>query len=159
MAANDNGELPKDTYEIDLDSYPIVIVNHWGTLTDAQYAAYLQEMSDIPQALRQKRGNNWIFGDRMVLVYDGTHAQPPSANQRKMQADWIAANMDMVRAGTVGLAFVAPSFMLRGVIQAVFWLQPPLYDYVICGSLLEAYNWAEDKLDQSGVRRPERAAV
>ena len=134
------------TIDVDVDSFPIVMVTQWGAVSDEVYAAHLEEMGRLEERIRVLDRRD--FGDKMVMVYDASHASPPTARQRKMQAEFIAANEDRIQGATLGFAFVAPSVGLRGVIQAIFWLQPPLYDYRICSNLLEAYNWADDKLEE-----------
>jgi hypothetical protein len=47
------------------------------------------------------------------------------ASQRQFTAEWIKRNADLSRASSVGGATVTPSSILRGIITALYWLQPP----------------------------------
>jgi hypothetical protein len=48
------------------------------------------------------------------------------ASQRRYTAEWIKRNADLVKVSSVGGATVTPSPVLRGIITAVYWIQPPI---------------------------------
>jgi hypothetical protein len=47
------------------------------------------------------------------------------AGQRKLAADWMKRTAPMTKVTSAGAAMVTPSAILRGIITAVYWLQPP----------------------------------
>jgi hypothetical protein len=46
------------------------------------------------------------------------------ANQRQFTAEWIKRTASLSRVASVGGATVTPSPILRGIITALYWLQP-----------------------------------
>ena len=46
------------------------------------------------------------------------------ANQRKLTAEWMKRTTPLAAASSVGTATVTPSAILRGIITALYWLQP-----------------------------------
>ncbi len=111
------------------------VVTFNGQVTDEQFRAYLSALS----ALMGRGG--W-----RVLVYDARLAAPAPASQRRMQAEWMKLNDAGVRRSTAGIAFVIPSAVVRGVLTAIFWLQPLACPHLVTESFEEAFRWARGKL-------------
>jgi hypothetical protein len=127
--------------EIDETRRPIVLVRFIGTATDAEFDAYLVAMTDQVLARRQPT----------VTILDATRSTTTNAAQRKRQASWLADNAEGLRRYSLGTAFVIRSAAVRGVLTAIFWLQPLDRPYTIVASLGEAEVWAREKLREAGV--------
>jgi hypothetical protein len=47
------------------------------------------------------------------------------ASHRQFTREWIKCTASLARAAALGSATVTPSALLRGIITALYWLQPP----------------------------------
>jgi hypothetical protein len=64
--------------------------------------------------------------ERIFLITDITQMrQLTPASQRKLTADWMKHTFSLGKVASVGAAHVTPSAILRGIITAVAWVQPP----------------------------------
>ncbi len=97
-------------------------------------------------------------------VYEAFQAQPRfalilnSAGQptlpqtfREMQSKWLKEHEQEFRGRWVSAAFVIPSRAIRGAIRAIFWIQPPYFEYTIVAEMEEARSWTEERLLEAGV--------
>jgi hypothetical protein len=78
-----------------------------------------------------------------ALVFDMTRTGTPTALQRRKVVAHMADNAPAIRLVVRGLAVIAPSAVLRGVITAIFWVAPPAAPYRIFDDRDEAAEWAE----------------
>ncbi len=63
--------------------------------------------------------------ERLFLITDiARMRQLAPASQRQLSAEWLKHVSPLARVASVGGATVTPSAILRGLITAVFWLQP-----------------------------------
>jgi hypothetical protein len=74
------------------------------------------------------------------------------ASQRKYTAEWMKRNEALVRASSVGGATVTPSAVLRGIITAVYWIQPPLQTMYTVATRQEGMLKGIDLLEREGQR-------
>ncbi len=114
----------------EFSEWPIVTIKQVGACTDAQVSAYLDDM-------RKLYDRNTYY----AVVLDLREGIPFNSKQRKMQAEWLSASRDRVHHIT-GIAFVENSFLMRGAMQAAFWLNPPEYPYLVTKDLSEGQRWA-----------------
>ncbi len=129
---------------IDERRRPIVLVTFVGAPTDAEFDRYLEDMTEQILARRQQT----------VTILEATRSDSTSAAQRKKQADWLAKHRDDLRRYSLGTAFVIKSAMVRGVLTAIFWLQPMDRPHTIVATLEEAEGWAAVKLREAGLAGP-----
>jgi hypothetical protein len=124
---------------IDASQLPIVVVRFNGYISDPEFDVYLATMTGL-----------LTRNSKMVAILDARAAirNPPS--QRQKQADWIRANEELLRQHSLGTAFVLTSPLVRGVMNAILWLQPLPTEYTVVGTLEEAERWAEDRLQSAG---------
>jgi hypothetical protein len=64
--------------------------------------------------------------------------QVAPAGQRTIAAEWLKRNAALARRTSVGGATVSPSAILRGIITAVFWLQPSPTPFFVLATRHEA---------------------
>jgi hypothetical protein len=125
---------------IDLSRYPLVVVTFVGLATEAEFDAYLAAMTKMINERKQKN----------VVILDATQSGRSPPSQRKKQARWIKEHEHLLRAYSFGTAFVITSALVRGVLTAIFWVQPLPNDYTIVATLEEAERWAAAKLRDGG---------
>jgi hypothetical protein len=64
-------------------------------------------------------------GGRVFIITDISRMrQITPASQRRLAAEWLKKVDPLTRVASAGGATVTPSTILRGVITALFWLQP-----------------------------------
>jgi len=82
-------------------------------------------------------------GEPYVLLFNLSSAGVPNAIQRRKLAEHMATHDVSVRRVVRGLAIVAPSPLIRGMVTAMFWIVAPPIPYQMCGTLAEARTWAQ----------------
>jgi hypothetical protein len=78
------------------------------------------------------------------------------ASQRRIAADWVKRNDPVAKVATVGGATVTPSPILRGIMTAVFWLQPSSRPMHLVATRPEGMLKGIQLLEEEGVRLPPR---
>lgn len=121
-----------------------------GAITDDQLKRSLDEYREMLESFERDQ--------RQVISFiDMSSMGELSAQQRRIQSDWMRAIQPIQKAVTLGLAFIAPGTVTRGMLTAVFWFSPPAAPYIICGSMSEALAWALRACRERGVRVSEAA--
>jgi hypothetical protein len=131
--------------EFEIESVLFLWVRSSGPITDAEFASWLERYRQIHLSARTQ-------GRKLAILYDLTQASPLSAQQRRMQADWIQQCELLGRAVTLGVAFVTTSAIIRGVLTAIFWVRPLYASHHVCAELDDGLDWLFGHCDQRGVR-------
>jgi hypothetical protein len=129
---------------IDASRHPIVVVTFVGAATDAEFQDYLASMENM---MVMRRGTN-------CTILDATRAGNTPALQRRMQADWLKRNEELLRKHSAGTAFVINSPLVRGLLTAILWMSPMATPHTVVASLDEAERWAAAQLRARGVEPP-----
>jgi hypothetical protein len=119
----------------DSSQWPLLLVTLPQTQTDQDVECYLRELAKF-------RGRKEPY----VIVLDAGASMGFTPRQRQMQGEYVRAGIEESRTYLRAIAFVASSSWRRGMLTAVFWLQPPPGDYLIFSSRDEALPWAMEKL-------------
>src|SRR5262249_16642596 len=94
---------------------------------------------------------------RAFVITDLTRMRElASAKQRRLTGEWSKRTADLTRATSAGSAAVTPSAILRGLITAVFWFQPPTAPYFAMGTRHEAMLKAIEMLRAANAALPPR---
>jgi hypothetical protein len=81
----------------------------------------LSALGQIESLMKQAKRNR----EMLFFITDLTQMrETSSANQRKLTAEWMKRTAPLSKAASVGTATVTPSAILRGIITALYWLQP-----------------------------------
>lgn len=115
--------------------FPIVVVTFAGTATDAEFHAYLAAMSRM---IRKKQVT--------ATILDASEAGSTPAVQRRLQAEWLKINAELLRVYSAGTAFVITSPLVRGALTAILWVQPMPSPHTVVGTLGQAEAWAKKQL-------------
>ena len=135
---------------VEQDYLPVIRVAHNGATSDEDFERHLKTLRDSMYAANA--------GQRL-LVIDATHSAATPATQRRMQADWMKEHADRIRKYTVGVAFVIPSGLIRGMLTAIFWIQPLPSPHEVCSTLEQALAWGDIQLGAHGLKIPARARM
>jgi hypothetical protein len=80
------------------------------------------------------------------VVIDATRWLRSNAVQRKLHADWMAKNEEMMRTRTAGIAFAVDNALVRGGLTAVLWLSPLPCPHTVVKTAGETMKWARAQL-------------
>ena len=130
--------------KLDLSRRPLITVTFVGLATEAEFDEYLDEMTRM--ILERK--------EKTVTILDARASGRAPATPRKKQADWLKQHERELRRYSLGTAFVIDSPLVRGVLTAIFWVQPMATAYAIVGTLEEAERWAMARLQEAGLTAP-----
>jgi hypothetical protein len=131
--------------QVDESQWPLVRFTSRGTADEGNFDTYLRSYDRV-----------LAHGQRYVAIFDASEAKPLEVGQMKAQAAWIRANAQRLIELNLGIAFVIPSPMIRGVLKAVLWLQPLPQPYTVVGSYDDAYRWVETKARLGDIYLPAR---
>lgn len=136
-----------------LDFVPLACVHlERGAYSDRDLAQDLLE-------LRQQMEGDLELGRKLVAVIDLNNAAPLNASQRKTLNDWRRQTHDLSQSVSLGIVFVAPSQIIRGVLTAILWLGEFGVPHKVVGTLDEAVRWAIQWLEAANLPVPERLRV
>ncbi len=123
---------------VDAGAWPILVVTLPSAVTDDELRSYLEQLG-----AHRGRGQDY------AIIVDANLSRGFSAKQRQMQADYIAAGLELTKRHLKAFAFVARSPMQRGMLTAVFWLGPPAWPHRVFSTLDEAKHWCSTMLAQA----------
>jgi hypothetical protein len=96
-------------------------------------------------------------GEQLFVLTDiSSMREITPASQRKMTAEWMKRIDPVSRVATVGGATVTPSPILRGIMTAIFWLQPSSRPIFMVATRHEGMLKGIHLLEQARVRLPPR---
>ena|SRR5579863_2818926 len=128
----------------DTSRWPLVVFVSRDELGESDFDAYLAEYSRLLAG-----------GKRYAAVFDAREAKPLDVKLVKKQARWMDEHEAELKRLSVGIAFVIPSPMIRGVLRAILWLRPMPQPYNICETMPSALDWTVRRLRQNGLPVPE----
>jgi hypothetical protein len=115
-----------------------------GAVTDEQLKRSLAEYNDMLCSFEREQR-------QLISFIDMSGMGDLTAQQRRIQSDWNRSIQPVQKAVTLGIAFIAPSTVTRGMLTAVFWFSPPSAPYIICARMSEALTWAFGVCKEHGV--------
>jgi hypothetical protein len=129
-------------YEYDISAWPVVQFKFVGRLDEADIERYFRD------------GDAIVRGDRSyACVMDGLAMLIPEVDFVRRQSQWIKRNEEDMRRVNRGIAFVATSAVVRGLVRAVLHLSPLPVPHAVFSELSEAMQWARQRALTSLVPR------
>jgi hypothetical protein len=130
------------TAHIDFDDslWPLLIIRYAGAPTNEQFATSLA------------RRTSYLHRGQHVSVLDLREASdihPPE--QRHMQVDWLKQHDALVRASSLGVAFITDSIAMKLLLSVIQHLKPFPSPHVTFRHLHDAVAWSTGRLEQSGL--------
>jgi hypothetical protein len=123
------------TISLDDRRWPLLIVTFDGLANDAEFDQYLDKL-----AVYANRGDTWC------TIFDATRSVGAPASHRRKMALWIKRYESALARHSAGAAFVIRSSLVRGVLTAIFWIQPLPHAHAVVSTLEEAEEWAKNRL-------------
>ena len=106
------------------------------------------EFADALDYIERLLREGQLYGEKSFQVTDLTRMQEIApASQRKFVAEWTKRTVDLQKAASVGAANITPSPILRGLVTAVHWFQPPPNPTTFVATRKEAWAVALKALD------------
>jgi hypothetical protein len=84
-------------------------------------------------------------GSAYAIVFDLSGSGTPNALQRQLLATHMRTNKGSIERWVRGVAMVAPSPLVRGVLTAIFWLEAPPVPHQVFATAKEAIAWASSQ--------------
>lgn len=129
--------------------WPIVVVEFpEKTVSDATLRVALAYVESLLTDAARTRERIFVINE-LTFVREGF----PSA-QRKTTSEWMKRTAALARASSVGGANVTPSALLRGLLAALFLLQPSPTPNFFVASRREAMLKGIQLLEKEGARLP-----
>jgi hypothetical protein len=119
--------------------WPLLISRFVGDASNQEFEDYLTE------GLRFLRRE-----EPHVVIIDLCRAGKMSPAQRQRQVHWFREHDEVFRRTVLGIAYVAPSPLLRLSLGVVFHLKRPSYPYIIVSREGQALAWAINRLELVG---------
>jgi hypothetical protein len=130
-------------YEFDTEAWPIVQFRFIGRLEPSDIERYFRDADEI------------VHGNRSyACVMDGLTMLIPEVEFVRRQAQWIRANDADMRRVNRGIAFIATSAVVRGLVRAVLHLSPIPVPYEVFSELGDGMAWARTRALTSLAPRP-----
>ena len=105
-----------------------------------------EQKEEIERSIRE--------GKRAFVVIEARGVGRPSPQIRKLQAQWMSDNAELLQRNTVGIAFVITERMVRGALTAIFWMTRNPVPYTVHGSLRDALDHAAEQCTAAGLELP-----
>jgi hypothetical protein len=136
---------------IETVDWPIVVTEFPPThVSDEALRSTLACLEALMQVAQRDR-------EQLVFVTDLTQMREVArAGQRKITGEWMAQTSSLRKLVSLGAVHVTPSAVLRGIITAVFWLNPPHVENAFVASRDEAFAQAAALLKKAGIPMPSR---
>lgn len=128
-----------------LDFAPVVRIA--ATATDVSDEALASTLDDLRRSLEQ----DCALGRPVLSIVDLTHARPLNAKQRTIMASWFKDIRHLTQQGSLGVFFLAPNAVVRGVLTAIFWFQTFSAPHAVGANLAEAMDFCVARLSTTGL--------
>jgi hypothetical protein len=152
MAARGLREFGKLT--VQSSDWPIIVTEFpEARVSDEELQGMLTHLEELMREAQARK-------EYLFIITDGTRIrQHLTASQRKLTADWITRTFGLARLAAAGAAHVAPSALLRGLITAISWFQPPPNPQFCVATREEAIARGIEMLEARGVLLPPRLTM
>lgn len=111
-----------------------------GEVTAENLRPHLEsETARIRELLKQRTLHDTR---KAVAIVEFLSVQKPDPVVRRLQADWMKENTELLRLVTGSMAFVVPNSMLRGALTAVMWIAPLPMPVTLHETMDLAIDWA-----------------
>jgi hypothetical protein len=126
---------------VDERRWPLVVV-HWpAIISDELITNCLADLASY-------------YGRRHAVLHDGLPVRGMTPQQRHLFTNHIQEHEDEVRQWVVASAAVAPSPLLRGLVNLIQWVTPSPCPFRAFRTLGEAEEWLLQALRRAGLWRP-----
>lgn len=130
-------------YELDATNWPILHFKFAGRLDQAEADRYFAD------------GTALVTGGKpYVCVMDGTDMLTPQVEFVRRQAKWMDEHRVNMQQVNLGVAFILPSALIRGLVRAIVHYQDLPVPHVSFPDSASAWQWAERRASSINNRSP-----
>ena len=119
------------------DAWPIVVFAGIEPVSADDIQSFLNGSDEV---LKRKEPH--------AIIVDMSQMSPVNPDMRRKVAAWLAEHQEELKKYRLGSAIVVKSNVIRGIITAIYWLQPPPYPYSICSNRDEALAWSKGIIEK-----------
>ena len=132
--------LPYATF--DYSDLPIIKVDFTGEkATDENFKNYLDETANIPSKT-----------ERYISIMDTSKTSYLAAKYRILQGKYLEENHERIAEKAIAAIFIAPSFLHRSILKAIFLVKQYPSPVFIVSSKEEAQEKANELLEQENAK-------
>jgi hypothetical protein len=147
--SRDWGGLRLDTFD-----WPIVLLDFPEHRLEE--GALASALTQVEHLLREGEAS----GEKSFQITDMTRIQTmPGAPERKYAGEWMKRTAPLQLRASVGAANVTPSTIVRGIVTAVHWFQPPPTPTVFVATRREAMIAAMKRLEEAHIVVPSSVRI
>ena len=126
----------------DYSELPLVKIEFTGeNATDQNFDAYLKQTAAIPSKT-----------ERYISIMDTSKTSYLAAKYRILQGKYLEENKERIAEKAIAAIFIAPSFLHRTVLKAIFLVKSYPSPVFIMGSKEEAREKAQELLKQEKLK-------
>ena len=130
----------------DYSELPLIKIEFTGEkATDENFENYLEETA----AIQSKT-------ERYISIIDTSKASYLEAKYRIMQGKYLEENNERIQRQAIAIIFVAPSFLHRTVLKAIFLVKPYPSPVFIVSNKEEAIEKANQLLEEEKAINPKK---
>ena len=127
---------------------PIYVTTVSGTFSNELWKAHLAQCTEA--FIRPS--------EPFCYVVDSRPGTRLPAGQRRLQAQWLREHETTIEAHALGAGFSFYDDQYgRFVLQAIFWLQPPVYPHFVGRTRREVLTWSIARCRDAGLEPPSLA--
>ena len=119
--------------------WPLLVIRVTGAMSDKDFEAYLARSSAMVER-----------GERYVSITDLSKAGLPSAEQRRLQAEWLREYEAALGKQVLGNASIITSAPIRLAVSLVFSIKPLPMPNVAVSDMDSALRYVIGKLEEGG---------
>ena len=122
----------------DFSELPVVKVSYTEEkISDENFADYLEEMGTVFEK-----------AERYIMLFDTTHATYMPVKHRIEQGKYLEKNEERIKRQSIAVIFIAPSFLHRTVLKAIFMIKPHPSEVFFVSTEEEARKKVEELLEK-----------
>ena|GEM_PF-1206773 len=128
--------------DVDLGRWPHARVAY-RTFSDDAHAAHFVELRRIFEERQEP----------FTVLVDLVGAQPLNAQQRRDTSDFWKDVKPLAPGRMLALAFVIDNVVVRGIVRAISWIQPPPCEHRVFANAVDAQQWLAGQYAEQTQRR------
>ena len=122
--------------EFDRSQRPLITIHFTGAPADTDnFSTYLAELA-----------HNYEKKEPFALVFELSKAPIPGLSYQLQQAAWMKEHDDLIRQYCMGVAYVIPGTLMRGVLKSIFKVQKQPVPYTVVATFDKGKEWAHSTI-------------
>ncbi len=120
------------------DSFPIVYIRFKGEkVEDKDFDEYLSFLTEI-----------YSVNSKFVVLNDLSQGGYMKSEHRIKLGKWTKENMENIQKQCRGVAFLTDSLVQKTLLQGIFLVQSPPYEYIVVKEEEKAHEWLKEQLEK-----------